>query len=208
MKYKLTTIIIILTNIFSQQLNPCIPAINCLTSRNEMVQCSFNGKCFFDPLLYYNSKKTQPYQTCICDEGWVTLPNSKKDDVMCCYKQKSQFMAFLLEFLFGFGFGHFYIGNYFMGSLKCCTYIFICCVSYLIIFCFCIKNDRHSSFKYERTNANETVVKFYSSPLSYKIFNAILISCILVYVIWQMTDIFMFGLNFFNDGNDVPLFPW
>ena len=46
--------------------------------------------------------------TCACKSGYITKDASS---IPCCYKQKSQLTAFLLEFIFSFGFGHFYIGN-------------------------------------------------------------------------------------------------
>jgi len=83
----------------------CLPSSVC----NSTIYCSEHGHCYYD-LMEYNSNRTnENLEKCICDTGYATQNNT---GIHCCYEQKSQIMAFLMEFVVGFGLGHFYIGNY------------------------------------------------------------------------------------------------
>jgi hypothetical protein len=195
---KFISLILFVLIIFSPIIicsTPCLSAQECKTSiENFKVKCSSSGKCFYDALGYFLTNKTSLFQTCVCDEGYTTLP---ADDVYCCYKKKSQFLAFMLEFVFGFGLGHFYIGNDTIGIIKLISAGLLCCSCCTISYCFCNREDKISD---SMENSEH--------PLSYQIFNFILIFSVCVYIIWQCTDAVLFGLNLLQDSNGIELNPW
>jgi hypothetical protein len=180
---------------FSFSTTPCLSAQECKTTNEKLkVKCASTGKCFYDTVGYFLSNKTSLFQTCVCDEGYTTL---KGDDVYCCYQKKSQFFAFLLEFVLGFGLGHFYIGNDTIGIIKLVSASLLCCSCCMISYCFCNREDKISNSK-----------DFTEHPLEYQIFNFILIFSVCVYLIWQCTDAVLFGLNLLRDSNGIELNPW
>jgi len=177
----------------------------------EEIKCSDNGKCFYDIYHYLKSNKTDPFQNCVCVDGYTNL--SSNDEVKCCYEQYSQFIAFLLEVLVGFGLGHFYIGNYQFGYLKLISYLIFCCSSYTIACCFCNKDENYSLEGPE----DEEITKFYENhgikieyqySLKLKIFNLFMIFSACIVLIWHLVDGLLFGLNYFNDSNRIQLKGW
>ena len=67
---------------------------------------------------------------CICIKGYDTIDDLSKGDFYCNYKKKSKLIAFLLEFVLGFGAGHFYMGKTTLGTYKM-VYTSITC----LLFC-------------------------------------------------------------------------
>ena len=76
---------------------------------------------------------------CICEENYATINNKyiQNNGIFCNYHLKSRFVAFLLEFFFPFGVGHFYSGKTILAVIKlgllallflmCCSVL--CCVA-------------------------------------------------------------------------------
>ena len=109
---KLITLLLIFTIQFQlintqDSSNTCLSASTCNTSTKPL-KCSLNGHCYIDLLNPKQQYDTVNYEKCICNRGWGTL---KTDEISCCYAQKSKFMAFLFEFVLGFGIGHLYMGR-------------------------------------------------------------------------------------------------
>lgn len=174
---------------FKSESAVCLPTSKC----NGSIPCSENGHCFYDLKLVFNSEFDQnsdPFINCICDKGYTDDP--KLPSIKCCYKKKSQFAAFLLETILGFGVGHFFIENYTLGVIKLCFQVTACCSCCLIGFCFCYKSNKHNE-----------------EPSNKQIFlNIAFLSGILIYMIWQTVDLVLFGINFYKDGNGVELETW
>ena len=123
---------------------------------------------------------------CYCLPGYITVNNSEFGDFKCNYIQKSQMVAFLLEFLLSFGSGHFYLNNYFIATTK-----FIFCLSFLVVTCF---------LPYLASKENN---KQLASLTPYLQFISMVLFCC-----WQIFDSILFGLNRYLDGNGVKLQPW
>ena len=45
---------------------------------------------------------------CVCVKGYDTIDDLSRGDFYCNYKKRSKLITFLLEFVLGFGSGHFY----------------------------------------------------------------------------------------------------
>ena len=118
--------------------------------------------------------------TCICKPGYAQLPDSGAN--LCDYKLYSQLTAFFLELFLIFGFGHLYIGRILNFVLK--LVIILTIISLDFLFKYFIKSDGYHSKK-----------AIYIS--SYIFYAAI--------VAWQVLDVVLFGLNYFKDENDMPL---
>lgn len=124
---------------------------------------------------------------CSCYDGYAQPRDQEVSDdaVSCTYLLKEQYLAFLLEFLFWVGAGHFYCGRIVNGVGKLG---FVC---FVIIFdCFLKKMFKPYENKNRRTFNN---------------FAYFLYFCLLF---WQIFDVVMFGLNKYNDGNYMPLHTW
>jgi hypothetical protein len=186
---------------------PCLSAQICLVNDKTYIHCSSHGKCFYDVIQYYKSNKTTSFQNCVCDEDWTDLiPNP---EVKCCYKRKSQFMAFILELVVGFGLGHFYIGNSFIGYLKLISYIVMYCACCSIGCCFCNRDESYyKKVTKDSKISNETFTIDENKLLILKILNFIMVFSACGFCIWQVTDAILFGLNFFRDSNGIELKPW
>ena len=55
---------------------------------------------------------------CVCVKGYDTIDDLSRGDFYCNYRKKSKLIAFLLEFVLGFGSGHFYMGHTTLGTIK------------------------------------------------------------------------------------------
>lgn len=200
-------ICIVILNFLPAEDLPCLSVQRCKNASSN-IECSIHGKCFYDVMGYYLSNKTQSFQNCICDEGWTNL--SIDDSVKCCYHRKSQFSAFFLEIGIGFGLGHLYIGNSVTGLIKLISCVFLCCGGWIFACCMCYKKDLEliEEVKAIDEGKDEIIIKLRSHPLKYKIFNILVIFSAIAYVIWQIVDAFLFGLNIFKDSNGIELQPW
>lgn len=124
---------------------------------------------------------------CLCLIGYKTVHNDRYGNYECNYVQKSQMVAFLLEFIASFGLGHFYIQNYIIGSIKC-----LFCLAFMIITCLMpyLSSSRKKSIKIN------TLIPYFQCLL------------ILIFCSWQIVDSIMFGLNYYTDGAGVELKEW
>jgi hypothetical protein len=201
------------------EISECLPVHTCeigYGTQATSVKCSRFGRCYFE-LIKFAAKQNNYFEGCVCDKGITNDPGNT--EVACCYQKKSQFLAFFLEFLIGFGIGHFYIGNPNLGFLKMLTYIIICCSGFTIAFCFSYKDgdtrirDNYIKVLKEESNtrkrsSNNREKENVGIPFRYKVFNLTMIICLLIWVIWQLIDAFLIGLNLVTDENDIPLDPW
>jgi TM2 domain-containing membrane protein YozV len=121
---------------------------------SEKNACSIYGNCNFKIFDYFKENSTeedkQPH--CECNMGYSSYDIEKmstENNILCCYEQKGQLAAFLLEMFIGFGVGHFYIGNIIFGAIKLCVQVFLCTLFWCVTYFAC---NREHSFK---TNSNE-----------------------------------------------------
>jgi hypothetical protein len=126
-------------------------------------------------------------ETCVCKDGFITF--NEDSPLRCCYKQKNGLLAILLEFIVSFGIGHFYVGNYLMGSIKAVIY-FIFGVSALITLIGMITNKKR--------NERPFLLKVFS--------NVCMLSCCCIYIVWQIVDLILFNLSIHKDGNGANLY--
>ena len=141
---------------------------------SEKYACSINGNCNFNIYKYFKLNNTeddkQPH--CVCNMGYSSfdIENLKSEtNILCCYKQKSQLKAFLLELFLGFGIGHFYLGKYYIGGLKLGLQLSICVTIWCIIYFACnreysielhpneINNDNSKNILNENKNDNYVI---------------------------------------------------
>lgn len=126
------------------------------------------------------------YGNCVCIKGYITFPIDSPSK--CCYEQKKQLTAFLVEFFVGFGAGHFYIGRYDMAAPKLAIYLVLCllnCLSLCLIY-VCKKQSQ-------------------GLRLAFNI-GVALLGCVIF--CWQLADAIVYGLNQYYDGNGVSLDHW
>lgn len=165
----------------------CIFCISQNTSSSSSQNNNFGFKCE-DSICAYNQSKCDRNQTkaeCVCLEGYKTIPLN--NTVKCNYPLKKQLTAFLLESVFTYGIGHYYTENYAMAVPK----MFFWFISYcLFIF---LRNIL-------RTNENQEKGAFLVTFLA-AIFLLLMFS-------WQITDMVLYALNYYPDGNGIPLLPW
>jgi len=165
---------------------------------------SFLGPEPFEGLFYVrniqcNSENCAlPYATCLdantckCLEGFA---NFTPDEVapssfFCFYTQKKQVVAFLLEFFVGAGVGHLYSGRILFGIFKMSIFI-----GPLIIGCFMCLGITIFEKMENATCFGMTMI-------------ILAIATICTGLVWQLTDIIIFGVNNYLDGNGVPLLHW
>lgn len=149
---------------------------------NEVCAVGPNAQCSAS-----NTTNNRLNYQCNCNQGYITY---KKNEVFqCCYQQKNAITALLIEFFLGFGAGHFYIGNIFIGSLKAVVYsIFYLSGSIILV-------------KIIKQNENEGrpfLLKFTSSIC--------LMLCSCTYIIWQIVDSILFSIGGYTDGNGANLY--
>jgi TM2 domain-containing membrane protein YozV len=123
---------------------------------------------------------------CACYEGFTTIYDDEFGMYQCNYPQKSQMKAFLLEFVLGFGVGHFYLGNYILAIIKL-TFSFISAV----IICF---------LPYFILSIRSKTLKNIF-PYLQTVFG-------LIYTGWQVTDGILIALLYYKDGNDMDMQEW
>jgi hypothetical protein len=121
--------------------------------------------------------------TCYCLNGFTSVEGR---DIYCDYKMKNHYVALLLEFFFPFGAGHFYAENYLLGSLKSAFVLFL-------IVSVCLF---YNYFTGDLTNIK-------TNKLVYLIITYLF--CTAVYLIWNLVDILLFGLNIYKDGNNIKM---
>lgn len=123
--------------------------------------------------------------TCICYPGYVDVSElfhirrlNHISRGYCSYSQKYQIVAFLLEFMFPFGFGHLYLNRVMIGLLK-------------MMFAFV-------AFSIYNNMLNDNYWKH-----SFQAYAGLFI--ISLFLVLHFYDITMLGLNKFTDGNGIPV---
>lgn len=138
----------------------------------------------------YNCPLTQGVCTrenrCACFDRFVTVNNDKYGDYQCNYERKSQTVAFLLEFIMGFGVGHFYLENFSFAIIKL---IFSFSMAFFICF------FPHFSMNIKSQKMQNMV------PYLQTLFGVI-------YCIWQISDGVLIGINYYKDGNGIDIYEW
>ena len=197
--------------ILSEKLDPCLPAQECQYA-GKSIPCSEHGICFYDIFKYVSEDSTNKnFIDCICDEGYIT--EGEDDEVKCCYEQKLQKIAILLEIL-PLGFGHYYSGRTINFGIKLIFQSII--ILYMLFFSFCCQNiNKIRKYKgYDLLTNNNKNDYIYNNNLKAKIdstrmvTNAIYICTFVIMIIWQCLDILLFGLNVYTDANSVELKRW
>ena len=195
--------------ISSGKLSPCLAAQNCQYS-GMSIPCSEHGVCFFDLFKFVKeNSKDKNFIDCICDEGYLT--ETDDDEVKCCYEQKYQKYAVLLDLL-PLGFGHYYTGRTmnFLVKLIFQSILLLCVI--VCGFCQACKKKGKATYdmitlykKEKNPNENPTKLKLSSSQL---IMNAIYVLATFFLFVWQLMDIILFGLNLYTDENSIELKRW
>ena len=208
---------IIISNLFililNGQLKPCLPAQECQYS-GTIVSCSEHGICFYDLFKYVSEDSSnKKFIDCICDEGYIT--QNEDDEVKCCYEQKLQKYAILLELL-PLGFGHYYSGRLINFGIKLTfEIIFILCVIIFGLCCQTISRKRRLGGYEVLSNGKQNRNDFlFDNPnrmqisTNQLITNAVFLVSVLGLIIWQALDLFLFGLNVYTDDNSMELKRW
>lgn len=198
---------------------PCLIAQECnslsSSGNNSKILCSQHSKCFYD-LFDYIVENQDEFLTCVCDPGFIDRKKDEESDsnrVRCCYQQKNQFTAFILEVIPGFGAGHLYIGN---KSRFLCKCIIICClllgVIVINVFLWCKKAKDSNLLNTENANNNSQKKDFSVNNPKIKTYEMILNNLIILFFgiifIWQFIDAILFGVNYYHDNNDMTLMQW
>ena len=143
-----------------------------------------------DPLIIcnkytcpHNRGKCNENNECICLNGFDTVNDLSKGDFYCNYRKKSKLISYLLEFVLGFGSGHFYMGNKLLGTIKMIFTSITC-----LLFCL------HNSIK---------VITEYK-----KVVLPLERCMILLWIVWQILDGILILSGFYKDGNGNELKGW
>ena len=122
---------------------------------------------------------------CVCDPKYATVNNKyiQNNGINCNYELKSKLYAFLLEFFFPFGMGHYYSQKMILFSVKLCLFgglILSCCC----LACFLAEN---------KITGCQTILTL------------IFLLCFLSLIILQIIDLVSYGLGLYYDGNGVAM---
>ena len=109
---------------------------------------------------------------CFCFEGFLS---TFETSFFCDYEQKDRVIYFILEFVLGFGLGHYYVENYIYGTFKFITYI--------LIFGFYFG-------KFVRKKGIDAA--------------RIRLFLWLIFTLWQMADAICIARGIYNDGYGKP----
>ena len=139
----------------------------------------------FQDCINCNHGKCIDNEICECNEKYSNYPHGAK--IKCSYKKKLQWIAFLLEAIPSFGIGHLYVKNYGFGIGKLIFWL----ITWLLLILM-------RYYSVQREWKDEMALKF---GLLSSIFTTVLI-------IWYITDLVLFGLNRYTDGNNIDLYPW
>lgn len=190
-------LLFLVTFIQSNQDSVCLSSQECITESSSRIKCSEYGKCVYsyNNILLSNSKTTNAIE-CKCIKGYTNL--TENDEVKCCYKQKKQLTAFILEMLLSLGIGHFYIGNTFLGYIKLIT---ISSIELLMIVYSCVIYNGDHLRKIGREGEDKWSI-FHLIGTIFMFFGCF------VFLLWQIIDVIMFGLNLYKDENGIELVSW
>ena len=196
--------------ILNDYVEPCLAAQECQYS-GKTIPCSEHGICFYDIYKYVSEDSTNKnFIDCICDDGFIT--KDENDSVKCCYEQKLQKYAILLEIL-PLGFGHYYSGRLINFAIKLTFQSII--ILYMLIYSLCCQNFyKIRKYRGYELISNDSKKNDYINNYKSRIDTgrmitvAIYICTFIIMIIWQCLDIFLFGLNVYTDGNSVELKKW
>ena len=120
---------------------------------------------------------------CICKKGYDTVDDLSKGDFYCNYRKKSKLIAFLLEFVLGFGAGHFYMENVILATIKMIYTSFTCLL-------FCQFNNIRKIPEYQSVGVP---LERYS---------------VLAWIVWQIVDGLLIYFGCYKDGNGIEMKGW
>ena len=123
---------------------------------------------------------------CICNEKYITINNKdfRANGIFCNYELKSRFIAFLLEFFFPFGVGHFYSGKIYLATTKLSLFAILICSCCCVLCCIPGKNLNACSIS----------------------MCIIVVLCIISLVVMEIFDLVSYGLGIYNDGNGIEMY--
>lgn len=138
--------------------------------------CLNDFNCFLPYGICLNST------TCMCmpDFANIYIENHSIRELSCSYKRKKVVVAALLELFLPLGLGHFYVGQFTLGTIKFVYNFFLyvfCCILY-----------------YKGTN-NEV--------FSNMICLCVIMSCVIP--MWNIVDLFFFFSDVYPDGYGIAL---
>ena len=123
---------------------------------------------------------------CICNEKYITINNKdfRGNGIFCNYELKSRFIAFLLEFFFPFGVGHFYSGKIYLATAKLSLFVILICSCCCVLCCFPGKDLNVCSIS----------------------MCIIVVLCIISLIVMEIFDLVSYGLGIYNDGNGIEMY--
>ena len=123
---------------------------------------------------------------CICNQNYITTDNKvlENNGIFCNYELKARFIAFLLEFFFPFGVGHFYSGKIYLAIIKLSLFAIMICSCCCVLCC---------------------VVGKEAGSLSLIVCIIIVLS-IIVLVVMEIFDLIGYGLGIYKDGNGYEMY--
>ena len=171
-RFNLFLLFLINNNIKSKVVNDCQVGNYCGT---EKYACSVYGNCNFDIYKFFKLNYTEDDRKphCVCNMGYSSFDIEtlkSESNILCCYQQKSQLKAFLLELFLGFGIGHFYLGKYYFACLKLGLQVSTCISLWCIVYFACnreysievhpneINNENSKNILNDNKNENNDVI--------------------------------------------------
>ena len=124
--------------------------------------------------------KCNELNECICEKDYDTIDDLARGDFYCNYRKKSKVISFLLEFVIGFGSGHFYMGHNVLGTIKMIFTGLFC-----LVFC------QYPSI------SKITELKKFARPVEILLLG--------IWLVWQLLDGILIIFGAYNDGNGYPL---
>ena len=123
---------------------------------------------------------------CICNEKYITINNKdfRSNGIFCNYELKSRFIAFLLEFFFPFGVGHFYSGKIYLATIKLSLFVILICSCCCVLCCFPGKDLNVCSIS----------------------MCIMVVLCIISLIVMEIFDLVSYGLGIYNDGNGIEMY--
>ena len=180
------------------------------------VPCSTNGNCNYDIFELYDANRTaEPQSSCFCNKGYTSFGIngniSSSDNIYCCYKQKSQTIAFLLETLIGFGLGHLYLGRYAFFAVKFAIQLIFCVVCILSTIITCVKERDLTEEEKDEFDENEDEgekKQIFSFFKGCNVYTIMILCCVFGYSLFQIIDIMVVGFAYYKDGNGETMKMW
>ena len=198
-------------------------------TNGQTIGCSIYGNCGYNLTKYYNPNESEENKKakCICNIGYSSydVDVGYGTTTKCCYKQKSQLTAFLLEVFIGFGAGNFYLGNYYMGVIRIIVQVSVCFLLFCTAYFACNReeivfkdNEVNTEIKKElkeneikTKDKNDTKLKkdeheslFQRCPKSM----VVIYFCLFVFIIFNVVDITLIGFGIFPDANGEKVYMW